>query len=240
MARGRDSGKGANDTNAQIITADGGRIYRPRNLLSAISELQQFYVIESKGQNIPAEFLTLERTLDFFKIGVKSGFHEGLVLIFLFPVFQFYLFPFVFQKLDLVSRILFGCIPYLALIINTLMCSYISRYYVGNITRKGINALLLGRVLSLLLKAFLLYVFYLLVFRVSTPANIWKAAQWFGSRGGEIYYGFFAIKPHLLPVASKCAILMVVAAVFPYGSVYLLDLWSRSRVRRNAKIISAR
>ncbi len=78
MAKEREA-KGANDTNAQIITTDSGRIYKPVNLLSAISEIQQFYVIESKGQNIPAEFLTLERTIDFFKIGLKSGFNEGVV-----------------------------------------------------------------------------------------------------------------------------------------------------------------
>ena len=104
MAKERE-GKGQNDTNAQIITTDSGRIYQPKNLLSAISEIQQFYVIESKGQNIPAEFLTLERTLDFFKIGIKSGFHEGFALILLFPVFHFYLFPFVFHQLDLFSQI---------------------------------------------------------------------------------------------------------------------------------------
>ncbi len=50
--------KGQSDTNARIITTDNGRIYKPSNLLNAISEIQQFYVIESKGQNIPAEFLT--------------------------------------------------------------------------------------------------------------------------------------------------------------------------------------
>ena len=49
--------KGQNDTNAQIITTDSGRIYRPKNLLNAISEVQQFFVIESKGQNIPVNFL---------------------------------------------------------------------------------------------------------------------------------------------------------------------------------------
>jgi len=32
--------KGQNDTNAQIITTDSGRIYRPKNLLNAISEVQ--------------------------------------------------------------------------------------------------------------------------------------------------------------------------------------------------------
>ena len=176
MARGERESKGSSDTNAPIITTDSGRIYKPQNLLSAISEIQQFYVIESKGQNIPAEFLTLERTIDFFKIGLKSGFHEGLALILLFPVFHFYLFPFVFLHLDLLSHILFGCIPYLPLVINTTMCSYISRYYVGNITRKGINSLLTGRAMSLLVKAFLVYVIYLILYRLSTPEKIGRFA----------------------------------------------------------------
>jgi len=238
MAKERE-GRGQNDTNAQIITTDNGRIYKPKNLLNAISEIQQFYVIESKGQNIPAEFLTIERTLDFFRIGMTSGFQESLALALLFPVFHFYLFPFVFHRLDLFSKILFGCIPYLPLIINTAMCSYISRYYVGNITRKGINSLLMGRAMSLLLEAFLIYVLYLVLYRISTPENIWKAAGHFGSKAVKIYYGFFEIKPHLLPVASDSAMLMVVAAIFPYGSVYLLDLWHQYLLKRNAKSISA-
>ena len=231
--------KGANDTNAQIITTDSGRIYRPKNLLNAISEVQQFFVIESKGQNIPAEFLTLERTLDFFKIGLKSGFHEGFALVLLFPVFHFYLFPFVFKKLDLFSHVIFGSIPYLVLLVNTAMCCYISRYYVGNITRKAINSLLVGRAMSLLLKAFLVYVVYLVLYRISTPENVWKLAQQFGARAEELYTGFFTIKPHLQPVANKTAALMVGAAIFPYGSVYFLDLLHRYQVKKNRKIISA-
>jgi len=231
--------KGSNDTNAQIITTDSGRVYKPKNLLNAISEVQQFYVIESKGQNIPAEFLTLERTLDFFKIGLKSGFHEGFALVMLFPVFHFYLFPFVFKKLDLFTHLIFGSIPYLVLLINTAMCCYISRYYVGNITRKAINSMLVGRAISLLRKAFLLYVVYLVLYRISTPENVWKLALQFGSRAEKIYTGFFDIKPHLLPVATKSAVLMLVAAVFPYGSVYFLDLWHRYEIKKNAKRISA-
>lgn len=232
--------KGQNDTNAQIITTDAGRVYKPKNLLNAISEIQQFYVIESKGQNIPAEFLTLERTIDFFKIGLKSGFHEGFALVLLFPVFHFYLFPFVFDKIDFFSHIIFGSIPYLVLLVNTAMCCYISRYYVGNITRKGINSLLAGRAMSLLVKGFLLYVVYLVLHRITTPENVWKVVSGFGGKAKDIYSGFFQIKPYLLPVATKSAILMGVAAIFPYGSVYFLDLWHRLKIRKNEKTISAR
>ena len=181
----------------------------------------------------------MERTIDFFKIGLKSGFNEGIALVLLFPVFHFYLFPFVFLHLDWFSHLLFGCIPYLPLIINTLMCSYISRYFVGNITRKAVNSLLSGRALSLLLKAFLVYVIYLVLFRLSTPENVGRLASQFGAKAHDIYHGFFAIKPHLVPLATKSSLLMVLAAVFPYGSVYLLDCWHRHRIKRNIQRISA-
>lgn len=231
--------KSANNTNTQIITTHSGGFYRPATLLNAISEIQQFYVIESKGQNIPHEFLTLERTLDFFKIGITSGFNEGFMLVLLFPVFRFYLFPFVLQKLDIFTHLLFGSIPYMVLVINTLMCCYISHYYVGNITRKAINSLLSGRASSLLVKALLLYILYTLITRLSTPANVWKVASTIGADKAEtFYYGFFTIKPHLMPVATERSLTMVGAAVIPYGSVYLLDHWRRWRIQRNTTTIS--
>lgn len=93
--------------------------------------------------------------------------------------------------------------------------------------------------MSLLLKAFLIYVIYTVLYRLSTPENIWKLAIHFGSMAEKIYNGFLEIKPHLLPVATKSSILMIIAAICPYGSVYLLDLWHRYRIKRNAKIISA-
>ena len=238
MTRERED-KSPGSTNAQIITTDPGRVYRPQNLLSAISEVQQFYVIESKGQDIPAEFLTLERTLDFFRIGIKSGFHEGLVLVLLFPVIHFYVFPFALQRLDFFSQILFGSIPYLPLIINTAMCCYLSRYFVGNITRKGIVSMLMGRSMALLLKASLVYVVYLILFRVSTPKNIWAVSTQFGSQAGKIYSGIHEIKPHLVPVATRSAILLMIGAIIPYCTVILLDWWQRYRIRRNRNLISA-
>ena len=83
------------------------------------------------------------------------------------------------------------------------------------------------------------YVIYLVLFRLSTPENIGRLASQFGAKAHDIYHGFFAIKPHLVPLATKSSLLMVLAAVFPYGSVYLLDCWHRHRVKRNIQRISA-
>ncbi|HHL33247.1 MAG TPA: hypothetical protein ENJ30_02655, partial [Desulfobulbaceae bacterium] len=168
--------------NATIITTGGGGgNIRPRGLISAISEIQQFYVIEGQGQEIPAEFLTLEGSLDFFRIGATSGFKEGLFLILLFPVFSFYLLPFVFNTSDLFLTIVLESVPYFPLIINTLLCIYISRYYVGNLTRKAVNSLFVGRAILLVAKAGFIYIAYYMLFNLSTPERVWAVAQHFNN-----------------------------------------------------------
>ena len=223
--------------NATIITTGGGVAPRPKNIITAISEIQQFYVIESQGQEIPAEFLTLEGSLDFFRIGATSGFKEGLFLILLFPVFSFYLLPFVLNSPDLTIKIIMNSVPYLPVAINTLLCSYISRYYVGNITRKAINSLFVGRASLLLVKSFFVYVFYYLLSELSTPERVWTVAQHFGINSERFYFGYLEMLPHIVPIAVHCSIFILVAAVFPYGSVYILDLWRRHKIKKNEQII---
>ncbi|MGB3222887.1 MAG: hypothetical protein WBB23_08810 [Desulforhopalus sp.] len=225
--------------NATIITTGGvGVAPRPRNLISAISEIQQFYVIEKQGQNIPAEFLTLEGSLDFFRIGFKSGFNEGVFLVLLFPVFSFYLLPYVLPPPDSGTKVLFGSVPYLPVMINTLLCSYISRYYIGNITRKAVNSLFAGRAIILVTKGFLVYVFYLVLYEMSTPKRVWSVASHFKGNAETLYYGYLKSLPHLVPLATRCAVFILIAAIVPYGSVYLLDLWHKYKIKRNARLIN--
>jgi len=225
--------------NATIITTgSGGRTPRPKTIINAISEIQQFYVIEKQGQDIPAEFLTLEGSLDFFRIGIKSGLNEGLFLILLFPVFSFYLLPFVLHSPDPGTKILFGSVPYLPILINTLLCSYISRYYIGNITRKAINSLFAGRAMILIAKGFLVYVSYLILYQMSTPERVWSVANYFNENAEKIYYGYLETLPHLVPLATRCAIFILIAAIVPYGSVYLLDMWHKYKIRRNNRLIN--
>jgi len=83
-----------------------------------------------------------------------------------------------------------------------------------------------------LVKAFLVYVVYLIIFLINTPQNIWKFALQFGSSAPEIYYGYLTIKPNLLPLATKSSLLMLLAVIFPCGSVCVLDLMHRYRIKK--------
>lgn len=240
MSREASGGRGG-DTNAPIIQTDqAGQVVQPRSLLDAISDIQQYYVVEGKGQDIPGEFLTLGRSLDFFKVGMRSGFMEGITLALLMPFFAFYLFPFVLTGPDMFTKIFFGSLPYIVLIVNTLLCSYIGRYYVGKITRKAINNLLSGRTLSLLIKGLLIYVFYLVLHRISTPERVWNVTQHLGSWDERLYYGYLQVLPEMTSVATEIAIIMAIGAVVPYATVYFLDIWTRFKTRRNLQSISAK
>ena len=66
-----------------------------------------------------------------------------------------------------------------------------------------------------------------LIARLATPETVWRVATRWVSHAREIYEGMMTIRPHLLPLATRSTLLMVLAAVFPYGSVYLLDCWQR-------------
>lgn len=236
---GRSAASGSNadySTNAPVITTGGnigGYAVQPKTLLTAISEIQQFYVIESKGQDIPSEFLTIEGMIGFFKVGSSSGFSEGMFVFMLFPIFNFYLNPFILKTNDLTLKLLVGSIPFMSIIINGLLCIYVSRYYVGNLTRKAINSLFSGRSIVLVAKSFIIYIVYLFISRLSTPERIWMIAQHFGTNSEAVYTHYMQILPHIMPNAERCAVYILIAAIVPYGSVYLLDVLRTARIRRN-------
>ena len=50
-----------------------------QGLINAISQIQQYSVIEKGGQDIPDDFLTIRGKLMFFNIGFGNGFLEGMI-----------------------------------------------------------------------------------------------------------------------------------------------------------------
>ena len=128
-------------------------------------------------------------------------------------------------------------IPFLPIIVNTIICIYISKYYVGNITRKAINSLFVGRSMLLVIKSFFIYVAYFMLFKLSTPENVWSVAQHFSKNAENFYTGYLEMLPHMMPMATRCAILILISAVMPYGSVYALDHWRRYKTKKNNQFI---
>ena len=224
---------GSYSPNAAFINTDNRQYVKPRSIINVISEIQHYCMAEKMGKDLPAEYLTLENSLGFFGVGAKSGLTEGLFLLLLLPAVDFYLVPFVLKSPSLFLKTMFGSFPFLPVIANTFLCAYISRYFVGVVTRKAINSFFTGRMLVLIFKSFMIYVFYTLLTGLSTPERVWQLAQYSTKNAEAIYYGYMTMLPNIMPIATRCSLLVMVAAILPYGIVFLMDMWRRSKIKRN-------
>jgi len=224
---------GSYSPNATFINTDTRQYVKPRSIINVISDIQHYCMAEKLGKALPAEYLTLENALGFFGVGAKSGLTEGLFLLLLLPAVDFYLLPFVLKSPSLFLKTMFGSFPFLPVIANTFLCAYISQYFVGVVTRKAINSFFTGRMLVLVAKSFMIYVFYTLLTGLSTPERVWQLAQYSNQNAEAIYYGYMTMLPNIMPIATRCSLFVLVAAIFPYGSVFLMDMWRRSKIKRN-------
>ena len=231
---GSSGGRGGSySPNATFINTDSRQYVKPRTIINVISEIQHYCMAEKMGKDLPAEYLTLENSLGFFGVGAKSGLTEGLFLLLLLPAVDFYLVPFVLKSPSLFLKTMFGSFPFLPVIANTLLCAYISQYFVGIVTRKAINAFFTGRMLVLVAKSFMIYVFYTLLIGLSTPERVWQVAQYSAKNAEAIYYGYMTMLPNIMPIATRCSLFVLIAAILPYGSVFLIDMWRRNKIKRN-------
>ena len=230
---GSSGGRGGSySPNATFINTDSRQYVKPRTIVNVISEIQHYCMAEKMGKDLPAEYLTLENSLGFFGVGAKSGLTEGLFLLLLLPAVDFYLLPFVLKSPSLFLETMFGSFPFLPVIANTFLCAYISQYFVGVVTRKAINSFFTGRMLVLIFKSFMIYVFYTLLTGLSTPERVWQLAQYSNKNAEAIYYGYMTMLPNIMPIATRCSLLVMVAAILPYGIVFLIDMWRRSKIKR--------
>lgn len=240
---GGGRGSSGYSPNATVInTSGGGKNDKPKQekptIIGAISNIQQYYIMEKVGQDIPGEFLTLEGSIGFFTVGMRSGLTEGVMLAILLPLVEFYLVPVVLKTPTLFLRIVLSALPFFPVIINTILCVFVGRYYVGNVTRKAINSLFTGRIIVLMAKSFLVYVFYRLLTGLSTPERVWAVAEKLNKNSEAFYVGYMQMLPHIMPIANRCAILILVGAVLPYSTVFLFDQWRRNKINRNRARIS--
>jgi hypothetical protein len=68
---------------------------------------------------------------------------------------------------------------------------------------------------------------------LSTPERVWQLAQYSNKNAEAIYYGYMTMLPNIMPIATRCSLLVMVAAILPYGIVFLMDMWRRSKIKRN-------
>jgi hypothetical protein len=207
------------------------------HILDAISQIQQFYVIEASGQEIPDDFLTIRGKLNFFNVGFGAGFLEALIFALLMSLILILCsdnatrqtiakyFPMIN------SNIFLWVINLLPVIISGGLCSYLSHNYVGKITRKAIDSFLLGRVFSMIIKGLLLCFFMIWVSNCINPHSAWNFSQWVSLKKYDaairIYYIILSIKPLLIKRAYELLAVFGLAVIMPF-----LFIWGIALIRK--------
>ncbi len=82
-------------------------------------------------------------------------------------------------------------------------------------------------------KSFMIYVFYTLLIGLSTPERVWQKAQHSSKNAEAIYYGYMTMLPNIKSIVTRCSLFVLIAAILPYGTVFLMDMWRRSKIKRN-------
>lgn len=207
------------------------------HILDAISQIQQFYVIEASGQEIPDDFLTLRGQLNFFNVGFGAGFLEALVFALIMSIIL------ILSSDDVTRQAIAGYFPMinsiiflwtlnlLPVIISGGLCSYLSRNYIGKITKKAIDAFLMGRVFSLILKGLVLCFFMLWVSGCIDPESAWKFSQLVSLKNHDfalrLYYILLAVKPLLIKRAYELLAIFGLAVIMPF-----LIIWGVAFIRK--------
>ncbi len=203
-------------------------------ILDALSQIQQYYVIEQAGQEIPENHMTISGKLNFFKIGIGSGIFEGIVFtivttILLPIVADPYVskavsayFPLAQYKLFLMS---FNCLP--ILLIGGI-CVFVSQYRIGVITKKAVDALLIGRVLSLVVKGIAIFCLFIFISEWIDQKSAWSAANVLSYTGIETrvaYRIIWNLRPFLIKTAFDVLFIFTISAFIPFVTTWAFAIW---------------
>lgn len=160
-----------------VILTDPHGPHKPRGLLDAISEIQQYYTVEKGGSNIPEDFLTLKGKLSFFMVGFKHASFSGLVSILLTPlalgVISKYIPIFGSRNPTLFDKFLALMIGLAFNLAYSALISILRKYNVGSITKTAIRSLLSGIMVATGVKVVFSWVlFHLMYFIAFDPQNL--------------------------------------------------------------------
>ena len=227
-----------------VVTNNEGIMIRGafQGLINAISQIQQYSVIEKGGQDIPDDFLTIRGKLMFFNIGFGNGFLEGMIFAVLTALIIPIMadpelrekcagyFPWINSDIFLW---LINCIP---IIVMAAICSYLSKYRIGIITKKAVDSLLIGRLISMIIKGTIICTILVVLGTHITPESAWNFAYWTALKNHDIAMTIYRItmnsKPLLISSAWEILGIFFIATVTPFLTVWAVSLYRKIKETR--------
>jgi len=148
--------------------------HKPKGLVDALSEIQQYFVVERSGSPIPDDFFTIGGKLAFFEVGFRAAFLSGIVSALLMPfafgVIERYIPIFGSYNPSLFDRIFAIVLSISFSIAHSVFISLTGKYYIGSISKSAIKNLLGGFISGALLKLVIAFIlFHTIYFYLLSP-----------------------------------------------------------------------
>ncbi len=211
------------------------------NIIDAISQIQQFAVIERTGQDIPDDFLTIRGKLNFFNMGFGNGFIEGILFTLLtaltLPIMSDEVLELWVERYFPLahSRVFLWVLTCTPIIIAGGLCCFLSKYRIGMLSKSAVDSLLIGRLFSLAIKGILIFVLLIFLSKHLTPESTWKASYWISFRKKEVAENIYRViqnvQPHLVATAYRTLLIFFIATVTPFFSIWLVSFYRKVRWR---------
>jgi len=249
MAKGWENTENINENsvnNGGVVGSDNG-YQKPTSLITALAEVQRTYVIEDKStEDLPKEYFTIEQIFDFFKVGFRSGFIESFLFVTLFPFLQT-IYPsvklyFFNIKITQTEQLLLNSISYLPMLFMTVFLLFLSKYYVGALTRRALFALFSGRSMAFLIKGLIIYFLFNYLSKISyvNPNVIYSwvdFTKWlfdiflpFNISNQDLYiYYYKFITPALTQTAENILYTMLFFAILPYLTIFFKGMLMKKK-----------
>lgn len=163
----------------EIIPVEvSGQRQKPVSLLEAVSEIQRYYVAESGGSGIPADYFTIDMQMEYMWIGTRSVLHGGIFTIIFMPiligVLQDKIHVFGHETVTVTDRIYMLCITLMFAMGYAFFYAYISKFNAGEVTKRMLLNMYSGVTIGSIIKAVVsILIYHLCYFAVFTEGNVY-------------------------------------------------------------------
>ena len=196
---------------------------KPKGLLDAISEIQQYYVVERSGSTIPKDFFTITGRMAFFEVGFKGGLISGLVSTLLSPlaigVFEQYIPIFGDTNPTFFDTFFAFFLTVSYTLGYAMFYGSLGKYYVGALTRAAIKNLLVGLASGAGLKMVIAFLgFHYLYSKLLEPSWLERLLQrLYGIVSYDVLNGFYVWLMEFRPVFLIASYLVVFSTILMVG-----------------------
>lgn len=214
---------------------------RPKSLLEALAEIEQYSVAEQEGSEIPKEYFTIQNKIEFWEVGFKGAFVSGLVSAMLMPfaisVVEKTIPVFGDEVLTVFDQVWVFVLALSFSLGYAVLIAQAGKYYKGTITKQMVHNLYHGMVIGGALKALIAFIlFHTFYFAVVTPKNVaWLLLLGKGMLSGDFiakaYAWILQFRESFLTSAWMVLFTTCLFIAIPVGAA--VRTWRRGRHRNN-------